>query len=44
MDWGFGWTMMGLGMGVTLLTLVLLGLIIGLLNKIFPYKKDEKKD
>lgn len=44
MDWGFGWTMMGLGMGVTLLTLILLGLIISLLNKIFPYKKGEKKD
>ena len=41
MDWGFGFTMMGLGMGVTLLTLAILALVIGLLNKLFPYKKEE---
>jgi len=44
MDWSFGWTMMGLGMGVTLLTLAILALVIRFLNRLFPYKKEEKKD
>ena len=41
----FGWTITVLGMGITLLTLVLLIVIIRILNKLFPVKKDEiKKD
>ena len=42
MDWGFGLTMMVFGMGVTLLTLYLLGWVIRLLIKLFPVKKEEK--
>ena len=44
MDLAFGFTMMLLGMGVTLLTLFLLTLVIRLLNRIFPDKQQEKKD
>jgi len=44
-DLSFGLTMTFWGMGITLLTLGLLILIIRLMNKIFPFKKeDEKKD
>ena len=45
-DWGFGLTMTIWGMGITLFTLGLLILVIRLMNKIYPYKKDEesKKD
>ena len=44
-DLSFGLTMTFMGMGVTLLTLALLILVIRLMNKLFPYKKDgEKKD
>jgi Na+-transporting methylmalonyl-CoA/oxaloacetate decarboxylase gamma subunit len=39
--WTFGITMMVVGMGGTLVTLVLLSLIMGLLKKLFPYKKEE---
>ncbi len=42
MDWTFGLTMTAAGMGVTLLTLYLLTLLIRLLNKLFPYKKEEE--
>ena len=38
----FGLTMTVLGMGVTLVTLYLLTLLIGLLNKLFPYKEEKK--
>jgi Na+-transporting methylmalonyl-CoA/oxaloacetate decarboxylase gamma subunit len=41
----FGLTMTFWGMGITLLTLGLLILIIRLMNKLFPFKKEnEKKD
>ena len=44
-DLSFGLTMTFWGMGVTLVTLGLLILIIRLMNKIYPAKKeDEKKD
>ncbi len=43
MDWGFGLTMMVMGMTVTLLTLYLLGWVIRLLIKLFPFKKEEKE-
>ncbi len=42
MDWGFGLTMMVVGMVVTLLTLYLLGWVIRLLIKLFPFKKEEE--
>jgi len=42
MDWGFGLTMMFMGMTVTILTLYLLGWVIRLMIKLFPYKAEEK--
>ncbi len=41
MDWGFGLTMMVMGMAVTLLTLYLLGWVIRLLIKIYPFKEEK---
>ena len=44
-DLSFGLTMTFWGIGITLFTLGLLILIIRLMNKLFPFKKeDEKKD
>lgn len=44
-DLSFGLTMTLMGMGVTLLTLVLLIFVIYIMNKLFPFKKkEEKKD
>jgi Na+-transporting methylmalonyl-CoA/oxaloacetate decarboxylase gamma subunit len=40
-DMAFGLTMTAAGMGVTFITLYLLTLLIRLLNKLFPYKKEE---
>jgi hypothetical protein len=40
----FGVTMLVCGMGGTILTLWIMSLIMGLLGKIFPYKKDEDAD
>jgi hypothetical protein len=40
--WTFGFTMLVVGMGGTLLTLVILSLIMGLMKKVFPYKKEEE--
>jgi Na+-transporting methylmalonyl-CoA/oxaloacetate decarboxylase gamma subunit len=42
-DWSFGLTMTAAGMGITFLTLYLLTLLIRLLNKLFPFKKEEEK-
>ena len=42
MDWGFGLTMMLMGMSVTILTLYLLGWVIRLMIKLFPFKAEEK--
>jgi len=42
MDWGFGLTMMIMGMSVTILTLYLLGWVIRLMIKLFPFKAEEK--
>ena len=42
-DLSFGLTMTFWGMGITLLTLGLLILIIRLMNKIFPFKKEEEE-
>ena len=41
-NWTFGMTMLIVGMGGTLLTLWILSLIMSLLKKIFPYKKEEE--
>jgi Na+-transporting methylmalonyl-CoA/oxaloacetate decarboxylase gamma subunit len=38
----FGWVMVVLGMGVTLITLWILTLIIRLMNKWFPFKEETK--
>jgi Na+-transporting methylmalonyl-CoA/oxaloacetate decarboxylase gamma subunit len=39
----FGLTMTVLGMGITLLTLFLLTLVIRLLDRLFPFQKEEEK-
>jgi len=41
-DLAFGLTMMAAGMGVTLITLYLLTLLIRLLNRLFPFKKEDQ--
>lgn len=41
-NWTFGVTMMVCGMGGTLLTLWIMSLIMTLLGKLFPYKKQEE--
>ncbi len=41
MDWSFGLTMMVMGMAVTLLTLYLLGWVVRLLIKLFPFKEEK---
>lgn len=40
--WTFGVTMLVVGMGGTLLTLAILSVIMGILKKIFPYRKEEE--
>ena len=40
--WTFGLTMLVVGMGGTLLSLVILSLIMSLMKKVFPYKKEEE--
>ncbi|MBI4284240.1 MAG: OadG family protein [Chloroflexi bacterium] len=42
-DLDFGLTMTLLGMGGTLLTLYLLVLVIRLLNRFFPFKKEKEE-
>ena len=39
-NWTFGITMMVCGMGGTLLTLFIMSLIMSLLRRLFPYKKE----
>jgi len=41
--WTFGVTMLVVGMGGTLLTLGIMSVIIALLKKAFPYKKEEEE-
>jgi Na+-transporting methylmalonyl-CoA/oxaloacetate decarboxylase gamma subunit len=43
MDWSFGLTMTFAGIAITFITLYLLTLLIRLLNKLFPFKKEEEK-
>ncbi len=40
--WTFGLTMLVVGMGGTIATLILFSLVMTVLKKIFPYKKDKK--
>jgi hypothetical protein len=40
--WTFGMTMLIVGMGGTLLTLILLSLIMGALKRVFPVKDGEE--
>jgi Na+-transporting methylmalonyl-CoA/oxaloacetate decarboxylase gamma subunit len=40
----FGWVMTVLGMGITLITLIILTQVIRLLIKLFPYKEEVKKE
>ena len=40
--WTFGVTMLVVGMGGTIATLILFSLIMSALKKIFPYRKDEE--
>jgi hypothetical protein len=41
-NWTFGFTMVVVGMGGTLLTLWILGFCMNILKKFFPYKKEEE--
>jgi Na+-transporting methylmalonyl-CoA/oxaloacetate decarboxylase gamma subunit len=41
-DLEFGLTMLAAGMAVTFITLYLLTLLIRLLNKLFPFKKEDE--
>jgi hypothetical protein len=40
--WTFGLTMLLLGMGGTIVTLMLFSFIMELLKKLFPYRKEEE--
>ncbi|MCX5817020.1 MAG: OadG family protein [Proteobacteria bacterium] len=39
--WTFGLTMLVVGMGGTIVTLILFSFIMSALKKIFPYKKED---
>ena len=41
-NWTFGITMIVVGMGGTVLTLWILSLLMSILNKAFPYEKEEE--
>ncbi len=42
-NWTFGWTMLVVGMGGTLVTLGIMSLIMSGLKKAFPYRKEEEE-
>ncbi|MGQ9508007.1 MAG: OadG-related small transporter subunit [Thermodesulfobacteriota bacterium] len=42
-NWTFAITMIVVGMGGTLITLWILSLIMSILKKVFPFKKEEEK-
>jgi hypothetical protein len=42
-NWTFGLSMLIVGMGGTLLTLVIMSALMGALKKIFPIKKGEEE-
>jgi Na+-transporting methylmalonyl-CoA/oxaloacetate decarboxylase gamma subunit len=39
-NWAFGWTMLIVGMGGTLVVLGLFALIMSFLKKLFPFKEE----
>jgi Na+-transporting methylmalonyl-CoA/oxaloacetate decarboxylase gamma subunit len=41
-NWTFGITMIVVGMGGTILTLWILSLLMSILSKVFPYRKEEE--
>ena len=41
--WTFGWTMLVVGMGGTLVTLGIMSLIMAALKRVFPYRKEEEE-
>ena len=41
--WTFGMTMLVVGMGGTIVTLILFSLIMGALKKVFPYRKEDEE-
>jgi Na+-transporting methylmalonyl-CoA/oxaloacetate decarboxylase gamma subunit len=41
-DWAFGLTMTIAGMGVTFITLYILTLVIRLMDRIYPYREEQK--
>ncbi len=40
--WTFGLTMLVVGMGGTIATLIVFSLIMSIMKKIFPYRKEDK--
>jgi len=38
-NWTFGWTMIIVGMGGTMVTLGLFAILMGFLKKVFPFKE-----
>jgi hypothetical protein len=40
--WTFGLTMLVVGMGGTIATLMIFSLLMSLLKKVFPYRKEEE--
>ncbi|HNY69695.1 MAG: OadG family protein [Syntrophorhabdus sp.] len=40
--WTFGLTMLVVGMGGTIATLIVFSLIMSVMKKIFPYRKEDK--
>jgi hypothetical protein len=41
--WTFGLTMLVVGMGGTIATLMLFSLIMSVLKKVFPYRKEDEE-
>ena len=41
-NWTFGITMIVVGMGGTFVSLLILSLVMSVLKKLFPYKKEEE--
>jgi hypothetical protein len=42
-NWTFGFSMLIVGMGGTLLTLIIMSALMGILKKIFPIKEGESE-
>jgi hypothetical protein len=43
-NWTFGWTMIVVGMGGTIVTLGLFAILMGVLKRIFPVKGEKTGD